>query len=348
MASGSVEGLLAVAACFAITPLACKMLWTCFGGSFIGCLAPKEFSDTSGQSCVFMVYIMTLSEACIVAVWCGLPYIFGSAVFDAPDVTQAVQTLPDRLGAAVEAIESGRALLPLLHIGLYNAVLLLFYLSYYRAGDTASDALFTIDRQKNEVICDRCSRLVHTHTQHCSFCWRCIDRFDHHSFFINNCVGERNVKHYTLSLVYNEVRCVLAASILLPRLFAPPSPTTFLVGCAFCWVCVSFAAVGFLLAVWALAVTYGFNSSTFTGKHTPDGTSSLEILDSVLGLMSPMRLPSRSELVKALRLPDLTSQEKRKNWEMLMGVGSKWHWWWPSSPYKFPDYGQHAFVFKRG
>ena len=249
-----------------------------FGSSFVGGFAPKEFSDGVGQVCVFVNYLGVALEGFAVVVWCGVPYVFGEDIFNESDLSVLFYTFPERLEKALDAVETGRAFPGMIHVGLYVGSLFLFVLSYYRAGDVTSDALFTIDRQKNEEICDKCSRLVHTHTQHCAYCWRCVDRFDHHSFFVNNCVAERNGKHYTLALVYNEVRCTLAASVVLYRLFLHTSALSLLVlGAAMLWISVSFLSVGFLLLMWTIAIAHGFNSSTESGRNTQDGASSVVV-----------------------------------------------------------------------
>ncbi|KAJ9450162.1 putative palmitoyltransferase ZDHHC3-like [Diplonema papillatum] len=236
---------------------------------------------------------------------------------------------------------------------VYNLFVFLFCLSYVRTIDTRSDALFTIDKQKGEVICDRCSRLVLRHTQHCAYCGRCIDRFDHHSFWVNNCVGERNAKFYTLSLVYNHIRCLVALRFLVPASFAPFSWTsTPFVFAGMLLVFTSLLSVGFLLVIWATAITFGFNPITWTGVREVEGTSSLELLDPAIAFMTTTsvfspRLYSPSLWATKLELPEVAPARRWKNWSLVMGGRSKKWWWWPSSPYAFPDHGNQAFIFKK-
>ena len=41
-------------------------------------------------------------------------------------------------------------------------------------------------------LCPNCETIYTPELRHCYICNRCIDRFDHHCNWINNCVGKRN------------------------------------------------------------------------------------------------------------------------------------------------------------
>jgi hypothetical protein len=46
-----------------------------------------------------------------------------------------------------------------------------------------------------------CETLRPENADHCNFCNRCVQKFDHHCVFINNCLGYRNHKWFLLFLV---------------------------------------------------------------------------------------------------------------------------------------------------
>jgi len=46
-------------------------------------------------------------------------------------------------------------------------------------------------------------------TKHCSFCQKCVASYDHHCFWIGNCIGERNRLLFMIFLIEEIIRIVL-------------------------------------------------------------------------------------------------------------------------------------------
>lgn len=47
-----------------------------------------------------------------------------------------------------------------------------------------------------EYICPYCSLKKHKGTKHCQTCQKCVREYDHHCKWINNCVGQNNLKYF--------------------------------------------------------------------------------------------------------------------------------------------------------
>ena len=50
------------------------------------------------------------------------------------------------------------------------------------------------DGRAYEFECEICDTHVHDTAKHCGSCNRCVDGFDHHCRWLNNCVGRANYK----------------------------------------------------------------------------------------------------------------------------------------------------------
>ena len=52
-----------------------------------------------------------------------------------------------------------------------------------------------------DYICVYCENLRPENADHCNYCNRCVQKFDHHCLFVDNCLGYKNHKYFLLFLL---------------------------------------------------------------------------------------------------------------------------------------------------
>ncbi|CAG9317691.1 unnamed protein product [Blepharisma stoltei] len=57
------------------------------------------------------------------------------------------------------------------------------------------------DKSISKTVCTICCCSVSPNSKHCGSCNRCVDGFDHHCKWLNNCIGNQNYKKFILLLV---------------------------------------------------------------------------------------------------------------------------------------------------
>ena len=50
------------------------------------------------------------------------------------------------------------------------------------------------------MYCEICRTYVHQTSKHCRSCDRCVEKFDHHCIWINNCIGGKNYKVFLVMI----------------------------------------------------------------------------------------------------------------------------------------------------
>ncbi|KAL9890115.1 palmitoyltransferase ZDHHC23-B [Glossina fuscipes] len=70
-------------------------------------------------------------------------------------------------------------------------------------------------------MCNTCHKYVPARTVHCQVCGACILRRDHHSYWLNCCIGQWNHMYYLLGLIFGILALLLCANLTLTAVCHP-------------------------------------------------------------------------------------------------------------------------------
>ena len=70
------------------------------------------------------------------------------------------------------------------------------------------------------LLCPDCEIIRTDRSRHCSICNQCVERFDHHCPWINNCVGLHNHNSFMLFLIGMTLTLITTATMVFINLLA--------------------------------------------------------------------------------------------------------------------------------
>lgn len=124
----------------------------------------------------------------------------------------------------MKSLDYTRFYYPLISLGLFFVIAIAFsfaahldpgrlYPTYRKEDGNPIDFLELLQKFHPTDLCPDCKIIRTPRSRHCAICNRCVERFDHHCPWINNCVGIRNHNYFLAFLAATWMFLVLCFGV---------------------------------------------------------------------------------------------------------------------------------------
>jgi len=66
-----------------------------------------------------------------------------------------------------------------------------------------------VEKFEANLLCPHCEVICTADSRHCYICDQCVERFDHHCQWVNNCIGIANHSYFYLYIILQDLYLVL-------------------------------------------------------------------------------------------------------------------------------------------
>lgn len=80
-------------------------------------------------------------------------------------------------------------------------------------GDPSLKFVTLLDSFEPKSLCPDCQIIKTPRSRHCNLCKRCVDRFDHHCPWVNNCIGKNNFAYFYTFVFLQSTYLILLVAI---------------------------------------------------------------------------------------------------------------------------------------
>ncbi|KAL0244806.1 hypothetical protein GEMRC1_008888 [Eukaryota sp. GEM-RC1] len=88
--------------------------------------------------------------------------------------------------------------------------------------DVESCSLKQDDEAPSLRSCPKCSLTQPNRSKHCLYCHRCVERYDHHCFWLGNCIGGKNHFWFVILLFCESLAISEFLAVSMSKLFVGP------------------------------------------------------------------------------------------------------------------------------